>query len=256
MLKDVIILAAGRGTRMKSLTAEAPKCLIPLLGRTLLDWQLESARQAGFQAIHIIGGFAADKLPPDMVRFINTRWAETNMVATLFEADRLLSERGALVAYSDIVYRPEHLQALNDNGHQCAILYDQDWESLWRLRNDDYLADAESFQTCNGRVTAIGEKGVPADQIQGQYMGLLKFTAPAWREIKAVYRALPPERQDKIDMTGFLRLLLDKIEISAVPIRGGWVEVDTESDRDLYEAAIQEASGQGRIWSHDWRPQS
>jgi choline kinase len=241
---------------MKSLTADSPKCLTLLMGRSLLDWQLDAARRAGFESIHIIGGFSADKLPRELVDFINPRWAETNMAATLFQADELLAERGGLVAYSDIVYRPEHLRVLNDDDHEGAILYDADWEALWRLRNEDYLADAESFQTRDGLVTDIGRKGVSAAEIKGQYMGLLKFSPDIWREISAIYKVLPGERRDRIDMTSLLRLLLEKgLKIGAAPVRGGWVEVDTEADRDIYEKTLREAESLGRRWSHDWRPE-
>lgn len=254
-MNDLIILAAGRGTRMKGLTEDAPKCLTPLLGRSLLDWQLESARKAGVKRVHIVGGYCSHKLPQDLLDFVNPRWAETNMVASLFMADAFLRENPCIVAYSDIVYHPEHLGTLSGGDHPLAVLYDLDWERLWRLRAEDYLADAESFRTASGRLLDIGEKGVAASDIQGQYMGLLKFTPPAWEKIRDIYFALPAERRDKVDMTSFIRLLLSRdMEIAAVPITGGWVEVDTESDRDLYEAAIGEAEAKGETWHHDWRP--
>lgn len=253
-MNDLIILAAGRGTRMKGLTEDAPKCLTPLLGRSLLDWQLESARKAGMERVHIVGGYCSHKLPQDLVDFVNPRWAETNMVASLFIADAFLRENPCIVAYSDIVYRHEHLRALSADSHPIAVLYDLDWERLWRLRAEDYLADAESFKTDNGRLLDIGEKGVAASAIQGQYMGLLKFTPRAWEKIREIYFALPRERQDKVDMTSFIRLLLaENMAIATVPISGGWAEVDTESDRDLYEAAIGEAEAKGETWHHDWR---
>ena len=46
-----IILAAGRGSRMKGLTDEKPKCLNKLLNRSLFDWQLSALRAAGISNI-------------------------------------------------------------------------------------------------------------------------------------------------------------------------------------------------------------
>ena len=42
-----IILAAGRGSRLKSLTDERPKCLVELHGKPVLFWQMQSMRAAG-----------------------------------------------------------------------------------------------------------------------------------------------------------------------------------------------------------------
>ena len=42
-----IILAAGKGSRLLPLTADRPKCLIDLSGRTLLELQLDSLLEAG-----------------------------------------------------------------------------------------------------------------------------------------------------------------------------------------------------------------
>ena len=41
-----IILAAGRGSRMKHLTSERPKCMVKLQGKPLIEWQLEALRAA------------------------------------------------------------------------------------------------------------------------------------------------------------------------------------------------------------------
>ena len=37
-----IILAAGRGSRMKDMTDEKPKCLVKLHGKPLLEWQINA----------------------------------------------------------------------------------------------------------------------------------------------------------------------------------------------------------------------
>ena len=38
---NAIILAAGQGTRLKPLTNDKPKCLVPLFGKSILEWQLD-----------------------------------------------------------------------------------------------------------------------------------------------------------------------------------------------------------------------
>ena len=56
------ILAAGRGSRMKHLTDERPKCLIEFNGKPLLEWQLEAIRAAGIDEIGIITGYKREML--------------------------------------------------------------------------------------------------------------------------------------------------------------------------------------------------
>ena len=48
-----MIFAAGLGTRLKPLTDSIPKALLPLAGKTLLQWQIEHLHQAGINDIII-----------------------------------------------------------------------------------------------------------------------------------------------------------------------------------------------------------
>ena len=57
-----IILAAGRGSRMKKLTNDKPKCLVKLHGKPLLEWQLESMRKSGISEIAIVTGYKHEML--------------------------------------------------------------------------------------------------------------------------------------------------------------------------------------------------
>ena len=57
-----IILAAGRGSRMKELTEEIPKCLLEVEDKALLDRQIESLRGAGIDEIAIVTGYKRELL--------------------------------------------------------------------------------------------------------------------------------------------------------------------------------------------------
>src|ERR671938_54697 len=56
-----VVMAGGLGTRMKSAT---PKHLHPLLGRRLVDWVIQAARDTGVERVVVVTSpDAADKFP-------------------------------------------------------------------------------------------------------------------------------------------------------------------------------------------------
>ena len=59
-IRKAVILSAGKGSRLLPLTAERPKCLIELNGRSLLEWQLDALREAGVAEVVVVTGFRDD----------------------------------------------------------------------------------------------------------------------------------------------------------------------------------------------------
>lgn len=57
-----MILAAGRGERLRPLTASVPKCLVEVRGQTLLERHLEHVRAAGIEAVVINLGWLGDRI--------------------------------------------------------------------------------------------------------------------------------------------------------------------------------------------------
>ena len=247
---DAIILAAGRGSRLRALTAEQPKPLTRLAGKPLLEWQLAALRAAGIQQITLITGYANEMLEPYAdQRLYNPHWSSSNMVRSLMRADELLSRTPLLICYGDIVYRSQIIRDLAASSASLAITYDTDWWELWSARFDDPLADAESFQLDHGQLLNIGQRVKDRALIEGQYMGLLKFTPVGWRQVREWLDTLTSAQIDKLDMTSLLQSLLQQgVVINTVPVKGGWVEVDNPSDIVLYEQKIIIPG-----WGHDWR---
>ena len=87
-----MIFAAGLGTRLKPLTDTLPKALVPLAGKTLLQWQIEQLKAAGITDIVVnVHHF------PDMI--INYLKENDNFGCTIQvsdERDRLLETGGGL----------------------------------------------------------------------------------------------------------------------------------------------------------------
>jgi len=250
-----LILAAGRGSRMGGLTETAPKCLAELAGSSLLSWQLKALNRAGLSQVAAVGGYKKQLLEPHVpLAAINEQWAETNMVRSLMCTAPLLTQNTCLISYSDIVYHFGIVATLLKIEADVAIVYDRDWESLWRVRFLNPLEDAETFQQERGWLTEIGGATENMGDIEGQYIGLLKFTPRGWGNIKEIMATLPDETVRTLDMTGLIRLSLAQgLKIAVAPIEGRWCEVDSQSDLDVYETCLAKAEQDGTKWSHDWR---
>jgi len=233
-----IILAAGRGSRMKKLTDEHPKCLVEMQGRSLLEWQLDAIRNAGISEIGIVTGYKREMLLKyGLEEFHNPRWAETQMVTSLSCAADWLNREPCIVSYSDIFYEVKAVESLIESTADVAITYDPNWQQLWTDRFGDPLLDAETFAiNSDGTLVNIGGKPESVDEIHGQYMGLLRYSPKGWAEFNALCSQLTDNQRDKMHMTGTLQMLLDqgRIPIMTIPYVGKWGEVDTEEDLRCY----------------------
>jgi choline kinase len=237
-----LILAAGRGTRMGAIGDVRPKCLVELGGRLLLERQVAALRAGGAAEIGVVRGYRADMLEiPGIRAFTNARWSETNMVMSLATAAEWLRAGPVIVSYADIFYRGSLIRGLEGAAGDLVITYDRKWRDLWSRRFTDPLADAETFRRSpRGKLLEIGGKTTRIEQIEGQYMGLLKLTPRAWNAVEALLATLEPTVRDKCDMTSLLKRLLvtHSIEIATHGTDGEWGEIDNPSDVALYEAMV------------------
>lgn len=237
-MSRAIILAAGRGSRMGSMTEHSPKCLTRLNGRTLLDYQLSAMVSAGVDQIGLVSGYRADMICDARINqfFHNEAWAVTNMVSSLICADAWLSTEPCIVSYSDLFFETSAIASLMEQNQGFTLLYDQNWLALWSQRFADPLEDAETFKLNQGCVSEIGGKAFSTDEIEGQYMGIMKFTPETWSLFKKTFLDLDPSVRHSISMTEVIQLIIkqNKFSVAALPYFGDWGEIDSESDLKSY----------------------
>ncbi len=58
--KQAVILAGGRGTRMRPITDDRPKPMVPILGLPFLEYQIEQLRDQGFERVLLLLGYLPD----------------------------------------------------------------------------------------------------------------------------------------------------------------------------------------------------
>lgn len=239
-----LILAAGRGSRLGQIGDDRPKCLLELAGKPLIERQIAALRRGGVDEIGVVRGYRAEMIDfAGLSYFSNERWSETNMVMSLAAAAPWLRLGPVIVSYADIFYRGELVRGLAAAPGQLVISYDRDWRRLWTRRFADPLADAETFRiNASGQLLEIGGKTTRIEDIEGQYMGLLKFTPPAWSAVEGLLGTLEPAIRDRLDMTALLRRLLagNEIPVSTFATDGQWGEIDNPEDAALYQRMVDE----------------
>lgn len=239
-----IILAAGRGSRMRQLTDEQPKCLTVVHGKTLFSQQVSALRQAGITDIAVVSGYRRDVLVAachdmNVQEFHNPEWERTNMVSSLACAADWLNHHHCIVSYSDIFYDASAVNMLCSSRADIALTYDPNWLALWQQRFSDPLSDAESFRlNARGHLLEIGKQAQSTADIEGQYMGLLRFSPQGWQRVSRLRAQLSAEERDHMHMTGTLQKLIEQHEvIHALPYHGQWGEIDSQNDLALYGAS-------------------
>lgn len=224
---------------MGHLCDERPKCLIELGGKPLIERQIAALRRGGVGEVGVVRGYRAEMIDiPDLSYFTNERWAETNMLMSLAAAAAWLRSGPVIVSYADIFYRNDVVRGLASTDGQLVVSYDRNWRDLWARRFTDPLIDAETFRVSGtGDLLDIGEKTTRIEEVEGQYMGLLKFTPPAWDIVEALIREIEPTIRNRMDMTGLLRRLIvaDALAIKTFGAHGQWGEIDSAEDLALYE---------------------
>lgn len=248
----VIILAAGQGTRLRPFTDDRPKCLVELNGRALLHRQLDVLRAAGLTDIALVGGYRADCLEGQGVEVLhNPRFAETNMVSTLFCAEEWMVEgEDLLIAYGDIIYTPSVLESLLGTEAPLAISIDREWRRFWSIRMDNPLSDAETLKLDDDNcITELGKKPKDYSEVQGQYMGLIKVRGDQVKAFREAWHHLDRtilrdgKDFDNMYMTTYLQHLIDTgWTARAAFTDNGWLEVDTVDDLNQYHEMFK--SGQ------------
>ena len=135
----VILLAAGRGDRLKPFTNTVPKCMVKVEGKPIINHILETMFACGLEDITLVNGYKKDiveyYLENKNVQFIsNYKYASTNMVHTLFCAVSLLDD-DIIISYADIIYTDFVLKKLI-------------------ISDDDFSKTFSSHQFCDIRSTA------------------------------------------------------------------------------------------------------
>lgn len=113
-----MIFAAGLGTRLKPLTDTLPKALVPLAGKTLLQWQIERLKAAGITDIVV----NVHHFPDMIINYLRDNDNFGCRIAVSDERDMLLETGGGLRKAKELLTSSPNPLPLQGDSEGAPIL--------------------------------------------------------------------------------------------------------------------------------------
>lgn len=232
-----MVLAAGAGRRLESLTEDLPKTLLPVDGeRTILDIALANLRRAGLEEVVVVTGYAAERVAERQAALeqrhdlklelvFNPKAEEWNNAYSLWCAREHFAQ-GVLLCNGDTVHPPEvEERLLAGRGGAELVLALDDAKPLGQ-EEMKVLLDGD------GLLRGINKAHDPA-AAAGEYIGLT-LIEPAAAEGLADALEATWQRDPGLYYEDGFQEYADRGGRVGVASVGGleWVEVDDQADLD------------------------
>jgi choline kinase len=170
-----VILAAGQGTRIRSVHGEHPKCLIEVDNTTILDHQLDALSMAGIDDVAMVVGYEKEQIiahvktrrPNALQRirfFENPAFAITNNIYSLWLALEWLRGESFVVLNADVIFDPEILSAAVCPNAPISMIMDP----LWRDETMKVVVEGD-------HVIRMSKK-ISREEFSGTYIGITVFS--------------------------------------------------------------------------------
>ena len=230
-----LIIAAGKGSRLESLSKGQSKPLIKLLGLSLLERVILTAKEAGIVEFIIVIGFLGERIKEKLgkgdnygvkITYIeNKEWQEGNGVSVL-AAKRAFNEDFVLLM-ADHIFEAKILDGLKEiklKNKECVLVID-------RIPKEYIdLDDATKVKVENGRIVDIGKK---IENYSGLDCGIFLLSP-------SIFDALEESiKEGDQSLSGGIRILARNRMMKYFDIRDAfWFDIDTKSSYEKAEKIL------------------
>ncbi len=251
--RAAIVLAASRGRGLEAVTANRPKVMLPIAGKPLLRWLVDSFKKESINDITVVGGYRADAIDTAGIKLVvNERYGETGELASLACAVDAL-ETDAVISYGDLLFRSYVLRDLVESRADFSVVVDSSptdasnrtvRDFAYCSRDDDRglfgtqvllqrICSAKASRPADASSARAREERRPTGEgAQGRWIGMLKVSRRGLEPLKAVLGALRAQPDfDRLDVPQLLNALIEggaKIEV--LYVHGHWRGVNDLED--------------------------
>jgi len=219
-----VLLAAGRGTRMRELTADLPKPMIEVRGKPVLQHIVEGLRDAGVRQLLVIVGYRADAVQNffgDGSRYnieiqYTTQAVQDGTGRVVDLARNFAGDSPFVLSYGDILVDPANYKRL--------LNLPQDVEAIISVtRGEDVSKGGAVFLNEEMELVDLREKSKPGEPTSPWYNAGIYTFRPSIFEFTA---KLKPSPRGEYELTDAIRALAHSgKKVKALELTGEWADV-------------------------------
>jgi UDP-N-acetylglucosamine diphosphorylase / glucose-1-phosphate thymidylyltransferase / UDP-N-acetylgalactosamine diphosphorylase / glucosamine-1-phosphate N-acetyltransferase / galactosamine-1-phosphate N-acetyltransferase len=223
-IDKAVVLAAGRGTRMRELTADFPKPMIEVRGKPVLQHIVEGLRDAGVRRFVIIVGYHAEAVRNffgdgqrhnvDIEYVTQTVQDGTGRVVNL--ARSFVDDSPFILSYGDILISPKNYKRVVDLPNECEGI-------ITVTRGEDVSKGGAVFVNEQMELVDFREKPQPGEPTSPWYNAGLYAFRPGIFDFIA---KLKPSPRGEYELTDAVRDLAHSgKKVKALELTGEWADV-------------------------------
>ena len=223
-INQAVILAAGRGTRMRELTAEVPKPMIEVRGKPVLQHIIEGLRDAGIHDMLLVVGYRADAVRDffgDGSRYnvairYTTQTVQDGTGRVVDLGHDFVGNRPFVLAYGDIL--------VDSVNYKRVVDLPDDVEALLTVtRGEDITKGGAVFLNEEMDLVDLREKPKPGEPTSPWYNAGLYAFRPSIFDFTA---KLKPSPRGEYELTDAIRELAQSSKkVKAFELTGEWADV-------------------------------
>lgn len=232
---QAILMAAGKGSRLGSMTADIPKSFVEIKGKKLIDININMLRKHGINDIIIVTGCHADLFEQKfeneegITLVYNPFYGFTNVIGSFFMGMEKLKD-DFIYMHADTLCEPSILEEL-----LCS-----DGDIVLPVDTKPCDEEAMKVKLEDGRVRYISKKLDPKT-CDGEFIGVAKIGKEVIPSLKEKTRLLLREEAFAEYFEAALQYLMDEGKYRTDGIETGerfWAEIDFLEDYRRAEAEI------------------
>jgi dTDP-glucose pyrophosphorylase len=223
-IDKAVLLAAGRGTRMRDLTADIPKPMIKVRGKPILLHIVEGLQTAGIKNFLIIVGYHGDTVREYFgdgtcfgLRISYATQVVQDGTGRVVDLARDFTENVPFVlSYGDILVDPHNYKSIVDLG--------DDVEAIISVKRDEDVSKGGAvFLNEQMELIDLREKPKPGEKTSSWYNAGLYAFRPSIFEFTA---RLQPSPRSEYELTDAIRELAQSgKKVKALELIGEWADV-------------------------------
>jgi len=223
-IDKAVILAAGRGTRMRELTTDLPKPMIEVRGKPVLQYIVEGLRDAGVRKLLIIVGYRPEvvqKLFGDGSRYAidihyTTQITQDGTGRVVDLAKTFVASAPFILAYGDILVDPENYKRVVDLPDAVEAL-------ISVTLGEDVSKGGAVFVNEQMELVDLQEKPEPGAATSPWYNAGLYAFRPSIFDFTA---KLKPSARGEYELTDAIRELAQSgKKVQVLELAGEWADV-------------------------------